>query len=199
MRTVILVAASILALTACNRQGGGKPSAAASPVSPAAAPLATSQPPARRAGLWEQTMNRDGAAPMVMGKMRLCVDAASEAKISLFGGRMGKGRCGRRSVSRQLNGNYDFTSTCDMGEAGVTTSKGTLSGDLSSRYRVHAESDIAGSSIPSLNGHHVTDIEATWLGACPAGMTPGDIVMGNGMKINVDKISAAAAAAGGGA
>ena len=198
MRTIILVVASILALTACNRQGGGKPAAAAPPASPAAL-FATNQPPARKAGLWEQTMTRDGAAPVVMGKMRLCVDATSEAKISLFGGRMGKGRCGRRSVSRGLNGNYNFTSTCDMGEAGVTTSKGTLSGDLSSRYRVHAESDIAGSSIPSLNGHHVTDIEATWLGACPAGMVPGDIVMGNGMKINVDKIGAAAAAVGGGA
>jgi hypothetical protein len=133
-----------------------------------------------------------------MGKVRMCIDAASETKLSLFGDRMGRGACRQRAVSRGLDGAYSFATTCDMGQAGVTTSKGTLSGDLSSAYRVHAESDVAGSSIASMNGHHVTEIAATWLGPCPAGMIAGDILMANGMKINVTKIGATAAAVGGG-
>jgi hypothetical protein len=28
-------------------------------------------------------------------------------------------------------------------------------------------------------------LSAKWLGACPAGTRPGDIMMGNGMKMNV--------------
>ncbi len=28
-------------------------------------------------------------------------------------------------------------------------------------------------------------IEAKWLGACKAGQRPGDIMMGNGMKMNI--------------
>jgi hypothetical protein len=49
-----------------------------------------------------------------------------------------------------------------------------------------------------MNGRHVTEIAATWLGPCPAGMIPGDVLMANGMKVNVTRIGAAAAAVGGG-
>jgi len=197
MRTIIVLA-STLALIACGKQSGGHPATAAPAASTGQSPFASSQPPARKAGLWEQTMTRDGVAPGLMGKVRMCVDAASQTTLSLFGGRMGKGSCPQRSVSRGLDGGYSFAATCDMGQAGVTTSKGTLTGDLSTAYRIHAESDISGSSLASMNGHHITDIAATWLGPCPADMIPGDVVMGNGMKINTNKIGAAAAAVSGG-
>ena len=197
MRTMVLIAASALVLTACNKAGGAKstpPALASGPV----APTAEGQPPVRKAGLWEQTMTHDGVSLGIVGRVRLCVDTASEAELSLFGGKMGKSACARRSVIRGLTGGYTFASTCDMGEAGATTSTGTLSGDLATRYRVHAQSDTTGSSIPAMNGRHVTDIDATWLGPCPADMKPGDMVMGNGMKINAGKLGAAAEAMGGG-
>jgi hypothetical protein len=30
--------------------------------------------------------------------------------------------------------------------------------------------------------------DAKWTGACPAGMQPGDLVMANGMKLNIKTI-----------
>ena len=197
MRTMVLIAASALVLTACNKAGGAKSTPPAL-ASGAVAPTAEGQPPVRKAGLWEQTMIYDGAPMGIVGRMRVCIDATSEAKLSLFGGRMGKSACRQRSVVRGLDGAYTFTSTCDMGQAGMTTSTGTLSGDLSSRYHVHAQSDTTGSSLAPMNGRHVTDIDATYLGPCPAGVNPGDMVMGNGMKINAGKLGAAAQAMGGG-
>ena len=192
MRTIILVAASALALTACDRRGDARPAPAG------AAAVQGAPPPARRAGLWEQSMSRDGETPAVVGKMRLCIDAASEAKLSVLGGRVGKDACRRRAFVRRPEGGYAFTSTCGMGAVGVTRSTGTLSGDLASRYRIHAQSDTTGSSIPSMNGRHVTDIDATRLGPCPAGMDGGDVILANGMKIDTGKLSAIAKAMGGG-
>jgi hypothetical protein len=191
MRTMVLVALSTLALAACNRQGGGQPAA-----SSGAGAVAVSQMPTRKAGLWEQSMVHDGAAPGIMGKVRACIDAASERKLSLFGGRMRAGKCSRWSVSRALNGAYHFTTTCDMDEAGVTTTAGTLTGDLGRAYHIHSLSNTTGSSIPSMNGPHVTDITSTYLGPCPAGMIPGDVVMANGIKVNVNKLAGAVSGGG---
>ncbi|MGI8839791.1 MAG: DUF3617 domain-containing protein [Caulobacteraceae bacterium] len=190
MQRMALIAASALALAGCGRAGVGAPTSGAG--------RAAVQPPARKAGLWEQSMTRDGAALAIVGRVRVCVDAASEARLSLFGGRMGRSACPRRAVVRRPGGGYAFASTCDMGEAGVTTTSGTLSGDLAARYRIHAHSDTAGSSVPAMNGGHVTDIDATWLGPCPAGMNPGDMILANGMKINAGKLAGLAQAVGGG-
>ncbi|MDQ2860328.1 MAG: hypothetical protein M3T55_06295 [Pseudomonadota bacterium] len=197
MRTIILVAASALALTACDRRGGAR---SAPPAATPSGPISVSpaQPPARRSGLWEQSMTRDGAAPAMVGKMRVCIDAASEAKLSVFGGKAGKSLCRHRSVARGPDGAYAFTSTCDMGEAGVMRSTGTLTGDLSAHYRVHDESDTTGAEIAPMNGRHITDIDATWLGPCPASMEGGDVILANGMKVNLKKLGAAAQAMGGG-
>ena len=193
MRTIIVLAASMMALTACHRPVDRTPA-------PGPPGLSLSRPPVRKAGFWEQTLTRDGVAPglSLMGKVRLCVDAASQAKLSLFGDRLGKGSCRGRSLSRGPDGLVSFAATCDMGIAGVATSTGTLSGDLASAYRLHVESDVAGASLAALNGRHVTDIAATRLGPCPAGLVPGDVLLANGMKINVDKIGAAATAVSGG-
>ena len=194
MRTMVLIAASALVMAGCGKADGAKPAAPATGAGPAAA----GQPPARKAGLWEQAMTHDGAPLGIVGRVRLCVDRASEATLSLFGARMGRGACPRQSLVRGADGGYAFTSTCNMGEAGVTTSSGTLAGDLSRRYRVHVQSDTTGSSVPAMNGRHVTDIDATWLGPCPADMKPGDMVMGNGMRINAGKLAGLAQAVGGG-
>ncbi|MGI9169455.1 MAG: DUF3617 domain-containing protein [Caulobacteraceae bacterium] len=192
MRTIIALAAGALTLTACEkaRRPAGEHAGRAAVKSVAA--------PTRKAGLWEQSMTRDGRPLALVGRMRACVDAASEARLSLFGGKMSRTLCRRRSVSRSVDGVYAFASTCDMGEAGVIASEGVLTGDLSSRYRLHAQSNVTGSSLPSMNGRHTTDIEARYLGPCPPGMTAGDVIMANGMKINAGKLGAAAQALGGG-
>ncbi|MEP6967276.1 MAG: DUF3617 family protein [Pseudomonadota bacterium] len=194
MRTIACMAGCAVALAACGKPGetksGGGPSAAA------AAPTPIATVPARKSGLWEQTMTRDGK-PGRMGKLRMCLDPATDAKMSLFGQSMGKSLCKSQSLSRGLDGSYSFRSTCDMGDGGSATSSGTLTGDFATRYKVHSESDITGARYAPMNGHHVTEIEAVWAGPCPAGMVAGDMEMGPGIKLNINKLSDAAAAMGG--
>lgn len=40
-----------------------------------------------------------------------------------------------------------------------------------------------------MNGSHDIDITATWAGACPAGVVPGDMMMPGGLKVNVLKMT----------
>lgn len=198
MRTIVLMTAGALALGACGKAGEARNAgAAATPAAASTAASTTAGPlPVRKSGLWEQTMTRDGA-PTRMGKMSMCVDAATDAKASVFGQKLGEGMCQQKSVSRGLDGSYSFATTCDLGSGGSITSKGTASGDFSSGYHVHSESDVSGASFAPLNGHHVTDVIGVYKGACPAGMAAGDIVLANGMTINANKAAAAAAALGG--
>jgi hypothetical protein len=44
--------------------------------------------------------------------------------------------------------------------------------------------DVTGSAREDFNGHHVMDIKATWLSACPNGMNGGDIQLADGTIIN---------------
>jgi hypothetical protein len=162
--------------------------------------------PQRRPGLWQQTISREGAqGPMAamnaMGGMKLCVDAATEARSTMWGrdaASASSAHCSPPVISRGLDGTLSYATTCAMGAAGTMSTKGTASGDFSSAYHVHAETDISGAKYAAINGHHVTDIDGKWLGPCPAGMAAGDIELGNGMKINAGKFAGAAKAMGGG-
>lgn len=195
MRTMLLSTSAILALTACQKSPGAS-APSASPSSSAGASM--SGAPQRRAGLWQQTFIRDGS-PLPMGSMKVCVDAASAAKASVFNQdmatkQMDKMHCSQRAASRGLDGSYSFSSTCPMPGGGATTTKGVASGDFSSGYHVHVESNVTGATYAAMNGHHVSNIDSKWLGPCPAGMAPGDMELSNGMKISGGKLAGAAAA-----
>ncbi len=182
MRKALLILAGAAALAACHK-------------TPEAAPQA--QLPQRKAGLWQETVMRDGK-PMAMGRTRICADPKTDSKTSVFGRKLGHGICPHHTIVRDPDGAYSFTSTCDMGPAGKVSARGRASGDFASTYRVHAESDVTGAAFAALDGHHVTDMEVAYMGPCPKGMKPGDVLLANGMKISGDKAIAAAAALGGG-
>jgi hypothetical protein len=183
------MAIGALALTACSKIGGGQ-------ARDAQGPAQANGPPARRAGLWEQTMVKDGK-PLTMAAIRICVDSSTESRFAVFGEKAGKEAC-RRNVRRDLDGAYAFTSICNMGQAGTVTSRGNASGDFSSRYRVHTDNTVTGSSIAPLNGHHVIDLDVRYAGPCPAGMSPGQVSMANGFKVNLGRLGEAARAFGAG-
>ncbi len=188
MRTALLLTTA-LALAACNKPGPTAASGAASVAVGGGAGGAQVSVgiPQRRSGLWEQTMTRDGQ-PNPMGAMRLCIDPATDARMSVFGKAAAGSLCASRSISRGPGGIFHFASTCAMGRAGTVTSTGTASGDFSSKYLVHSESEVSGSSIAAMNGHHVTEMQATWLGPCPTDMVPGDVTVG-GFKMNLNSMA----------
>ena len=196
MRTKIVIAAALLVgLAACGKpktdtQGAGAPSAGSTGL---ALPTSLDHLPTRRAGLWIQTMTRDGA-PGRMGEIRMCLDAATDAKMSTLSRDVAGMPC-RQTVSRGLDGAYAFTATCKMGAMGEVTSKGTATGDFSTYYKIHSEADLTGSQLTQGHpSHHVSDIEGHYAGACPANMVAGDISLGGSMTVNVNKMPSMAAA-----
>jgi hypothetical protein len=191
IRLVPLACLGALALSGCH-----KPSAS-NTASPAAAPFAaaTGTPagsatalPTRKAGFWVETMTRDGKFGPMGGSVKMCIDAATDAKFSTFGRQMGKSACHQQSITRGLDGSYHFATTCTIGAAGTLVSNGTATGDFSSKYVIHDESTISGAPVAEMNGRHVTEITATYQGPCPPDMVPGDVQMGEGMKVNINRL-----------
>lgn len=188
MRPVLvlcMIAVAGLGLGGCNRKNdetAPKAAAAGQAAAPAvaSAPAAVSAPPRRKPGLWRQTVSTAGMTQ----SSRICLDEAAEQKLSAFGEQATRGMCEKNEVSRRPDGTYAFTSVCDMGQGGKTTTTGVASGDFDVRYKVEAESTTTAASAPQMNGAHKMTLEAEWLGPCPAGFKPGDIELPGGMKIN---------------
>ena len=162
---------------------------------PAGAPAAA-VPPARKAGLWEQSLTRDGK-PGRLGALKICLDATTDSKIGVFGRHFAKGDC-QRSVARDAAGVYHFSSICTLENGGVARVMGTASGDFGSGYTVRSEINVSGAPLESMNGMHEIDIAAHYRGPCPENMRPGDVNLGSGLKVNMDRLPEIAKSLGGG-
>jgi len=184
----VLLAASALALaaTACKRREETAPQPPAAPdaATTPSAPQAPAAPPAlkRKAGLWEMRLSM--ADNDFVQTMRLCVDEASEAKMSVWGGQTTKEMCSRNNVTRRPDGTWAFSSVCDMGSGGTVTTAGTASGDFQKRYQVRAETSTVGAAVPQMNRASTLTIDASWQGPCEAGMKGGDMVLPGGVRVN---------------
>ena len=80
-----------------------------------------------------------------------------------------------------------FDTVCKLGAA-TTTTKGTITGSFDSAYTMKITTKTAGGPpIPGMapGGETKMTVEAKHLGACQTGQKPGDIIMPNGMKMNV--------------
>ena len=151
--------------------------------------------PSRKAGLWEQTVTRDGK-PGRLGVLKLCLDASSDAKIGVFGRHFAKGAC-ERSVTRDANGVYHFTAECTLRDGAKVKTQGTAMGDFGSAYTVRSDVDVTGASFGPMNGDHEINVNGRYLGPCPADLKPGDVALGAGLKVNMDRIPQVLAAFGG--
>jgi predicted small lipoprotein YifL len=192
MRTVttgLTLAAFALALAACgNKEEAAAPSAETA-AAPAAATSTGNDPlPKRKPGLWEQSVNgSDGSAINI----RVCLDEATDAKMSAFGEQTSKDMCSENTMKRNMDGSYEFASTCAT-PTGTVTSTGKATGDFNTAYSV----DAATTTTPTAGGAPTTanvKMTAKWAGECPAGWVPGDIEMPGGMRVNMTQMNAAAA------
>ncbi len=139
---------------------------------PASAQIAA---PKRKAGYWEQTMTMQSPRPMTMVS-HFCTDPTVEAKVSALG-QAGPGQdCDAPKITRGV-GSMSFDSTCRIGGR-VTHTKGTATGDFQSNYRLDMVSDAGGAQSKM-------QIASKWVGPCPAGKKPGDMVMPGGMTVNI--------------
>jgi len=151
-----------------------------------ATPATAQDMPARKAGLWDMTMTFEGrnTPPQTMQQ---CIDASTDKAMQDMSAGMRGQSCSKREVKKAGN-TIVFDSVCSMG-AGTTTSHGVVSGDFNSAYTVKVNSKREGGPpVPNMPAETNMTIESKWLGPCKADQKPGDIIMANGMKMNVNEM-----------
>ena len=106
---------------------------------------------------------------------RLCIDAETDKNVALWGQQASaESGCEENSFT-PAPGGYSFVSVCPDGQGGKVTSRGTITGDFASAYKMEATTTTTGSSMPQANGEMKMVMTAAWKGPCPEGMQPGDI------------------------
>jgi hypothetical protein len=151
----------------------------------AATPAFALDLPTRKAGLWEIHMEFQGRSKLPIQTMKQCTDAASDKLMTLNFGGAGQ-HCSKQDISNS-GGTITVDSICKFGET-TSTSHAVVTGDFNSAYTVEVASTREGGrpipgAAPGRESH--MKIAAKWVGACAAGQRPGDVIMSNGMTMNV--------------
>jgi hypothetical protein len=138
--------------------------------------------PPRKPGWWQttmvMTMSMKGQPPdndTTPFTSLMCSDATTDA-ITMKQMAGDTGKCLAFDISKSGD-TYTITGSCPdpMGSSGVMTTHGTMV--FQSDTQIHIVSDTVS---PSMSGHVIGD--SKWLGACPAGVKPGDFgLMQNGV------------------
>lgn len=154
---------------------------------PAAAALGASLEdlPKRKPGLWEMSTTsagNKGAAAM----SKVCIDAATDRELLNFGLGVANQLCSKRDI--KVSGAVaTLNMVCTVGNSQATShSTITYTGNTAYRaeVRAHFEPPFLG------QGDSTTTQQAKWSGPCPPDMKPGDLVTGNGAKINLRDLAA---------
>lgn len=140
--------------------------------------------PPRRPGQWEMRMvvEQPAGGPAMVSQM--CIDAATDREMLEFGLKASKDNC-KRFDMRKAGKGWVIEAECAFGPVKNVT-KTTITGDFQSSIAFRIEGTTEG--VPGTgSGPQPTVMTqtATWKGACSDGMKPGDISLGNGLKMNI--------------
>ena len=113
MHRALILGVSLLVLAACEKKPDATAAAGDAPNVSAAASMTS--PPKRKPGLWAQTVTTGGMTQT----MKLCLDEATEAKLTVWGQQAGKDICAKNDITPKPGG-WAFTSECDMAQANGT-------------------------------------------------------------------------------
>jgi hypothetical protein len=151
-----------------------------------AVPAWAAELPTRKAGLWEIKMEFQGHSRLPMQTMKQCTDASSDKLMTYNFGGAAEHNCQKQDIGSS-GGTITIDSVCSFNGT-TSTSHAVIAGDFNSAYTVEVTSKREGGHpIPGVapGGETHMKIAAQWVGACAAGQRPGDIVMSNGMTMNV--------------
>ena len=139
--------------------------------------------PPHKSGEWEVAIVAGKRAP---AKMKMCVDKKTEDLFYKTGLDVGAQVCDHHEVKVKDNVATVEAHCKVAGSMVTTTSVARFDGDAA----FHAESTSRFE--PALMGRKeaATTQDGKWIGACPAGMKPGDFAMDNGIKVNTKMLGA---------
>ena len=139
--------------------------------------------PPRKAGLWQVDMAMPGGA-MPPQQMKMCIDPATDAELFKLGMNASQGMCDKPDIHRS-GSTVTISTVCKMGDSQMSTQAVTkFTGDTAYHTEVNTKFN------PPMAGRDASVMtqDAKWTGPCPADMTAGDVMMGNGMKVNIKQI-----------
>jgi hypothetical protein len=144
-----------------------------------ATPTLAAELPSRKAGLWELKMNGPNGVGAALPAIQQCIDASTDQMMQSSAGPMAQAACPKRDVQKSGN-TITIDSTCSLAGKSAT-SHSVITGSFDSAYTMTVTSQ--GDALPG--GSMTMTIAAKWLGPCAADQKPGDMMMGNGMKVNI--------------
>ncbi|AVP57139.1 DUF3617 domain-containing protein [Pulveribacter suum] len=137
--------------------------------------------PARKSGLWEVTLRGESPGPRQGQTVLQCTNTEAEAYM-LMSIVPGQENCGEVKVARRAKGaGYDIRTVCQTHSNRVDT-RMELTGDLQTAYVGRFSAKY---SQRPLRDPGPTVFEGRWLGDCKLGQRPGDMVLPNGVTVNV--------------
>lgn len=146
--------------------------------------------PTRKAGLWEVTVRSDDLVLRRQGEVQqkpqtvqMCTNAEAEP-VMLFAIVPAQQNCRPVNVARRTKGQgggYDINTECYVHDQRADAHM-ELRGDLQSVYG--GAFSVKYAQTPMANTGRMV-FEGRWLGACKPSQRPGDMVLPNGITVNV--------------
>jgi len=138
--------------------------------------------PHRKPGLWQMTMTMQGASMPPMSS-KYCVDAATESALISAGQNAANKMCSGATI-HVTGSTGTIDATCKFANM-TSTSHTVITFVGNTAYHSETRTHM---SPPSkyIKSDNVMMNDAKWMGPCPAGMKPGDVVMSNGMHMHLD-------------
>ena len=138
--------------------------------------------PKRKSGLWDIRITRASNQPPQT--IQMCIDQKTDNMAQQMGESVARQACSKQQIRREGN-KILGDSVCKIGET-TATSRTVFSGEFDRAY--HGE--IRTKYSPALMGksESLTLIDAKWTGPCQPDQKPGDMIMPNGMKINIHEM-----------
>jgi hypothetical protein len=170
LMAAILLGAVALPLSACDREATDEAQKVV-------------ETPKRKPGMWKQVTGIQGIGGIPA--VHICLDEATDKKLAWWGQQGVRGGCAENDISKNADGTWSFDSICESPDGVKTTTRGVATGDFDTSYRIDAESTTVGAPNAEMNGTHHVIIDATWVGDCPNGVTPGDMQLPDGTLVNL--------------
>jgi hypothetical protein len=143
-----------------------------------AAQVEAADAPARKPGLWEVKTTIEGQGRTVT--VQQCIDAATDQMLQSSAGPFSVPTCSGREV-KPSEGGMTIDSRCSF-NGKAANAHAVVTGSFDSAYTMTVTAE--GSELPAVK----MAMEGTWLGVCAAGQRAGDVIMANGVKVNIPEL-----------
>ena len=166
---LVLGAASI---AGCSAKQEGTTTSASSTTTTTSSVVASNMP---KPGLWQMTVTGSSMPSPMTTKM--CMGAPTPRANPFTPPPQAGQTCAKNAVTKTANA-YAVDTECTVNGMTMST-KGSVSGDFSSSYKMVMTSKMTGANVPAMmQAERTSTAEAKYLGACPADMKPGTVSQG---------------------